>query len=96
MILRLGAAELLIAGEDAHGVVNAAVALAKSGGTKAARASGLVNAVLRRIAEDGATLWADHQPQRLPGWIAGPVRKSVGEPTLRAIEAAHEAGARST
>jgi 16S rRNA (cytosine967-C5)-methyltransferase len=93
MILRLGAAELLIAGEEAHGVVNAAVALAKSGGTKAARASGLVNAVLRRIAEDGATLWADHQPQRLPGWIAGPVRKAVGEPTLRAIEAAHEAPA---
>jgi hypothetical protein len=54
MILRLGAAELLVAGGDAHGVVNAAVALAKSGGPKTARSSGLVNAVLRRIAEGGA------------------------------------------
>jgi 16S rRNA (cytosine967-C5)-methyltransferase len=93
MILRLGAAELLIAGEEAHGVVNAAVALAKADGARTARASGLVNAVLRRIAEDRATLWADHTPQRLPVWIAGPLRKAHGEETLRAIEAAHEAGA---
>jgi 16S rRNA (cytosine967-C5)-methyltransferase len=93
MILRLGAAELLIAGEDAHGVVNAAVALAKSGGVKASRASGLVNAVLRRIAEGGAALWVDHSAQRLPGWIAGPVRKAKDEATLRTIEAAHERSA---
>ncbi len=93
MILRLGAAELLIAREDAHGVVNAAVALAKSGGAKTGRASGLVNAVLRRIAEGREDLWADHAPQRLPGWIAGPVRKAAGEDTLRAIEEGHERGA---
>ena len=68
MILRLGAAELLIAGEHAHGVVNAAVGLTKSGGQKMARSSGLVNAVLRRIAEEGPALWAEHSPQRLPGW----------------------------
>ncbi|MFW5641490.1 MAG: transcription antitermination factor NusB, partial [Roseicyclus sp.] len=93
MILRLGAAELLIAGEEAHGVVNAAVSLAKSGGAKTRQAAGMINAVLRRIAEDRTTLWADHAPQRLPPWIAGPVRKAHGEATLRAIEAAHEAGA---
>jgi 16S rRNA (cytosine967-C5)-methyltransferase len=52
-ILRLGAAELLVAGGDAHGVVNAAVAIAKRHpGT--AKASGMINAVLRRVAEDGA------------------------------------------
>jgi 16S rRNA (cytosine967-C5)-methyltransferase len=56
MILRLGAAELLIAGEEPMAWSTAAVALAKSGGTKTARASGLVNAVLRRIAEGGAAL----------------------------------------
>jgi 16S rRNA (cytosine967-C5)-methyltransferase len=93
MILRLGAAELLIAGEEAHGVVNAAVALAKAGGPRTARAAGLINAVLRRIAEDRAALWADHAPQRLPSWIAGPIRKAHGAEALRAIEAAHEAGA---
>jgi 16S rRNA (cytosine967-C5)-methyltransferase len=93
MILRLGAAELLVSREEAHGVVNSAVALAKSGGAKTARASGLVNAVLRRIAENADDFWADHAPQRLPNWIAAPIRKSVGEPMLRAIEAAHEVGA---
>jgi 16S rRNA (cytosine967-C5)-methyltransferase len=93
LILRLGAAELLIAGEEPHGVVNAAVTLAKTGGSSSARASGMINAVLRRIAEGGAALWAGHEPQRLPGWIAGPVRKAWGEEALRAIEAAHEAGA---
>jgi 16S rRNA (cytosine967-C5)-methyltransferase len=90
MILRLGAAELLIAREEPYGVVNSAVALAKSGSTKTARASGLVNAVLRRIAEGGQAMWSEHASQRLPGWIAGPVRKAAGEETLRAIEAAHE------
>ncbi|MDG4650548.1 RsmB/NOP family class I SAM-dependent RNA methyltransferase [Roseibacterium sp. SDUM158017] len=92
-ILRLGAAELLIAGEEPHGVVNAAVTLTKSAGQRTARASGMVNAVLRRIAEAGPELWSDHAPQRLPGWIAAPVRKAYGEDALRAIEAAHEAGA---
>jgi 16S rRNA (cytosine967-C5)-methyltransferase len=92
-ILRLGAAELLIAGEEPHGVVNAAVTLARASGQRTARASGMVNAVLRRIAEGGPALWADRAPQRLPGWVAGPIRKTWGEPALRAIEAAHERGA---
>jgi 16S rRNA (cytosine967-C5)-methyltransferase len=93
LILRLGAAELLIAGEEPHGVVNAAVTLTKTTGQRTARSAGLVNAVLRRIAEGGPALWADHEPQRLPGWVAKPVAKAHGEDALRAIEAAHEAGA---
>jgi 16S rRNA (cytosine967-C5)-methyltransferase len=53
-----------------------------------------VNAVLRRIAEGGARYFGPNMSRSgLPGWIAGPVRKSLGEPALRAIEAAHEAGA---
>jgi 16S rRNA (cytosine967-C5)-methyltransferase len=93
LILRLGAAELLIAGEEPHGVVNAAVTLTRTTGQRTARSAGLVNAVLRRVAEGGPALWANHAPQGLPGWIAGPIRKAHGEETLRAIEAAHEAGA---
>ncbi len=93
LILRLGAAELLIAGEEPHGAVNAAVSLTKSGGQRTARAAGMVNAVLRRIAEGGHALWEGHAPQRLPGWVAQPVKKAFGEEALRAIEAAHEAGA---
>jgi 16S rRNA (cytosine967-C5)-methyltransferase len=88
MILRLAAAELLVAGEDAHGVVDSAVTLAKRGkGT--ARMAGMVNAVLRKLAVEGPDRFAHEAPQRLPGWIAGPVKKRWGAETLRAIEAAH-------
>ncbi len=91
-ILRLGAAELLVAGGDAHGVVNAAVAIAKRhpGTTKA---SGMVNAVLRRVAEQGAEAWAATPPQRLPVWLRKPLHKAYGTQILDAIEAAHERGA---
>jgi len=91
-LLRLGAAELLIAQEEAHGTVNAMVTIAR-GSRRTERAAGLVNAVLRRIAEAGAEIWQDHTPQRLPGWIGGPVKKRWGAEVLRAIEAAHEKGA---
>lgn len=49
--LRLGAYELLIAGTAPHAAVGEAVAVAKVLG--ASRASGLVNAVLRRVADAG-------------------------------------------
>jgi 16S rRNA (cytosine967-C5)-methyltransferase len=91
-ILRLGAAELLVAGGDAHGVVNAAVAIAKRHpGT--AKASGMINAVLRRVAEDGAEAWANTAPQHLPVWLRKPLHKTYGTEVLAAIEAAHEHGA---
>jgi 16S rRNA (cytosine967-C5)-methyltransferase len=88
LILRLAAAELLIAGEDAHGVVDSAVTLAKRG-KKTARMGGMVNAVLRKVAAEGPERFADAPPQRLPGWIGGPVKKRWGAEVLRAIEAAH-------
>jgi 16S rRNA (cytosine967-C5)-methyltransferase len=88
MILRLAAAEVLVAGEDAHGVVDSAVTLAKRNrGT--ARMAGMVNAVLRKVALEGPERFAAEPPQRLPGWIAGPVKKRWGAEALRAIEAAH-------
>jgi 16S rRNA (cytosine967-C5)-methyltransferase len=88
VILRLAAAELLIAGEDAHGVVDSAVQIAKRHkGT--ARMAGMVNAVLRKVAVDGPERFADQPPQRLPGWIGGPIKKRWGAEALRAIEAAH-------
>lgn len=90
LILRLAAAELLIAGEDAHGVVDSAVTLAKRG-KKTARMGGMVNAVLRKVAAEGPERLAHAPPQRLPGWIGGPVKKRWGAEVLRAIEAAHVA-----
>ena len=88
LILRLAAAELLVAGEDAHGVVDSAVTLAKRN-RATARMAGMVNAVLRKVAVEGPARFAAEAPQRLPGWIAGPVKKRWGPEALRAIEAAH-------
>ena len=90
LILRLATAELLIAGEDPHGVVDSAVTLAKRG-KKTARMGGMVNAVLRKTAAEGPERFAAAPPQRLPGWIGGPVKKRWGAEVLRAIEAAHVA-----
>ena len=88
LILRLAAAELLVAGEEAHGVVDSAVTLAKRNkGT--ARMAGMINAVLRKVALEGPERFADLPPQALPGWIGGPVKKRWGKDVLRAIEAAH-------
>jgi len=90
LILRLAAAELLIAGEDAHGVVDSAVKLTKAR-RKTARMSGMVNAVLRKLAVEGPDRFALEPPQRLPGWIGGPVKKRFGQDVLRMVEAAHVA-----
>ena len=88
LILRLAAAELLVAGGDAHGVVDSAVRLAKARkGT--ARMAGMVNAVLRKLVVEGPERFAAEPPQRLPGWIGGPIKKRWGAEALRAIEAAH-------
>ena len=87
-VLRLAACELLIAGEDAHGVVDSAVAIAKRN-KATARSAGMINAVLRKLAVEGAERFAMQPPQQLPGWIAGPVKKRWGADVLRAIEAAH-------
>ena len=91
-ILRLATVEMLALGQAPHGVVNAAVALARSSGPKGQAASGMVNAVLRKVAA-AADAWAALAPQHLPGWLRKPVIAAWGKPTARAIEAAHEAGA---
>ncbi|PWK60050.1 RsmB/NOP family class I SAM-dependent RNA methyltransferase [Roseicyclus mahoneyensis] len=88
LLLRLAAAELLVAGEDAHGVVDSAVTMAKRNkGT--VRMAGMINAVLRKVAVEGPERFADLPPQALPDWIGGPVRKRWGKDVLHAIEAAH-------
>ncbi|MBF9029574.1 methyltransferase domain-containing protein [Rhodobacterales bacterium HKCCE3408] len=91
-ILRLGAAELLIDGGAAHGVVDSAVRLAK-GSQETARASGLVNAVLRKVAAEGPAMLAQIPAQKLPQWLRKPLIAAYGKPAVRAMEAAHAAGA---
>ncbi len=91
-ILRLATVEMLALGEAPHGAVNAAVALARASGPKGQAASGMVNAVLRKVSASAET-WAALPPQHMPGWLRKPVVAAWGKPVARAIEAAHEAGA---
>lgn len=86
-ILRLGAVELLVHGEDAHGVINDLVGIAKTQ-PHTRKASGMVNAILRKIATEGPDVWANTQPQRLPPWLDKALRKRIGAEGIKAIEAA--------
>ncbi|TNF21802.1 MAG: methyltransferase domain-containing protein [Rhodobacteraceae bacterium] len=90
-VLRLATVELCTGG-DAHGVVNEAVALTRAGKRTAAH-GGLVNAVLRKVAGDGPETWAALRVPHLPKWLRGPLVQAWGAEAVRAMEAAHFAGA---
>ncbi|TYB77566.1 RsmB/NOP family class I SAM-dependent RNA methyltransferase [Maritimibacter fusiformis] len=90
-ILRLGTAEICEAGEAAHGVVNSAVEIARAD-KKTAGLAGLVNAVLRKVAED-AGKWPGLPVPRLPKWLRKPLVDDYGKAAVEAMEAAHYAGA---
>jgi 16S rRNA (cytosine967-C5)-methyltransferase len=83
-VLRLGAAGLLLLETPSHAAVATAVALARARGL--APFAGLVNAVLRRVADAGPTTLADLDGPRLdtPAWLWA----SWGE-DARAIAMAH-------
>ncbi|MFN3936074.1 MAG: RsmB/NOP family class I SAM-dependent RNA methyltransferase [Gemmobacter sp.] len=87
-VLRVALAELVQRPTEAHGIVNAAVTLAREAGGKGA--GGLVNAILRRLAADPAP--GALAVQRLPDWIRTPVVGAWGEEAAAAMEAAHLAG----
>lgn len=85
-ILTLALVEILESGAPAHGVVNAAVTLAK---THEPSMAGMVNAVLRRAAEADPGPWNRATPQRLPGWLRGRLNAAWGNARTAKIEAAH-------
>ncbi len=87
-LLRLAIVEILAEGEAPHGVVNAAVTIAKREQPKAAP---MVNAVLRRVAETGQESWDKGQPQRLPNWLRGRLGGTYGNARVARMEAAFEA-----
>ena len=89
--LRLATVEMLEMNEAPHGAVNAAVDLVRSMGSKGRAAAGMVNAVLRKVAGQGAQ-WAALPPEEMPEWLREPVAERWGEDVVRAIEAAHQAG----
>lgn len=84
-VLRLGAAGLLLLETPAHAAVATAVALARARGL--APFAGLVNAVLRRVAEQGTAALEGLDGPRLdtPAWLWA----SWG-PLARAIAVAHQ------
>jgi len=84
-ILRLGVVEMVVEGAAAHGAVNAAVDLARRG-RKSGHYTGLVNAVLRRVAALEAP-FATLPPQRMPFWLRKPLVDTYGREAVSAMEA---------
>jgi 16S rRNA (cytosine967-C5)-methyltransferase len=86
-ILRLGTWELCTGGA-AHGVVNDCVDLAaKVPNSEALK--GLVNAVLRKIADTGPAAWETLRVPRLPKWLREPLAEAWGNPAVTAMEEVH-------
>jgi len=88
--LLIGAAQILFLDVPDHAAVDLSVRLAQAD-RQAARYSGLVNAVLRRLARDGATLLAGLDCALLdtPDWLMRRWIAHYGETTARAIAAVH-------
>ena len=96
-VLRLGAHQLLAMRVPTHAAVSATVDLAKS--RTGPRSAGLVNAVLRRIAERTLEEWVDalapaDETGRLalahshPAWVVEALRDAVGPDEIEALLAA--------
>ena len=89
--LRLGTVELC-SGGAAHGVVNAMVAVV-SKHRRHGQLKGLVNAILRKVADEGPEEWAKLRVPRLPNWLRKPLVQAWGAEAMLSMEAAHHAGA---
>lgn len=89
--LRIGTVELCQGGA-AHGVVNEMVNIVAAH-KRHGKLKGLVNAVLRKVADQGPTEWAKLRVPRLPKWLRSPLSQAWGAPAMLEIEAAHAAGA---
>jgi 16S rRNA (cytosine967-C5)-methyltransferase len=90
-VLRAGTVELAQGGE-AHGVVNEAVAIIGRH-PRHNRLKGLINAVLRKMAEEAPAKWTDLRQPGLPHWLRAPLVEAWGKGAVAAMERAHFAGA---
>jgi len=88
-LLRLGVAQLVFLGTPAHAAVSTTLLLAH--GPRLAGFKGLLNAVLRRVARDGADVATAQDAPRLntPDWLWHAWVAAYGETTTRAIAQAH-------
>lgn len=89
-VLRIATYELCL-GEAAHGVVNTAVTQVAAM-PRHNRAKGMVNAVLRKVADATVDL-ATLPPTPLPEWLRDPLVEAWGDEAIAAMEAAHAKGA---
>lgn len=85
--LRLGVVELAVDGGAAHGVVNAMVDIVRRG-NRVGHLSGLVNAVLRKVAATPEP-FAKLPSQKMPQWLRQPLVHRWGRDVVTAIEAVH-------
>lgn len=87
--LLIGAVQILWLDVPDHAAVDLAVRLVQAD-RKAARHAGLVNAVLRRIARDGAALIgeSDHEGYDLPAWLSERWVRHYGAETARRMAGA--------
>jgi 16S rRNA (cytosine967-C5)-methyltransferase len=90
-LLRLASAQLLFLGTPPHAAVGTAVDLAQAIGQ--GHYKGLVNAVLRRVARDGAGLLQEEDAARrnTPDWLWTSWAQAYGEATAQAIAQVHMA-----
>ena len=88
--LLIGAAQILWLDVPDHAAVDLAVRLARAD-RKATHYAGLVNAVLRRVAQDGRARLAATSDATLdtPAWLMNRWERHYGPDTARAIAAAH-------
>ncbi|HEY6701759.1 MAG TPA: transcription antitermination factor NusB [Pseudolabrys sp.] len=87
-ILLLGAAQILWLEVPDHAAVDLSVRLAQAD-RRAARYAGLVNAVLRRVTQSGATKSVNGASRDTPEWLLNRWKKTYGADTARAIAAAN-------
>ncbi len=89
--LRVGTIELC-QGEAAHGVVNSMVSIV-SRHKRHGALKGLVNAVLRKVVDQGPDAWSALRVPRLPKWLRSPLVEAWGGDAVMAIERAQFSGA---
>jgi len=87
--LLIGAAQIVLLGGPAHAAVDLSVRIVQAD-RRAARYAGLINAVLRRIAREGAARFAELDlALDTPEWLMRRWSEAYGADTARAIAAAN-------